>query len=222
MGRLAVRPKVDLAFKKIFTENENLLKDLLSATLDIDVADIDEMHLENPDMLPGQMENKFCRFDLKIKMKGRLIDVEMQLNNRGNFQNRALYYWSRLFSQALPARGQYSSLPETIVICFVDFDLFGCTHYHSKFLIKEEQRNEVLTDKFAIHFFELKKLPEKINKDNKLELWLKLLGAETYEELDEALKYVKRLNADEKVQQWIEMLEEAWIEEASAIGHAHE
>ena len=26
MGKLAVQPKIDLAFKKIFSENENLLK----------------------------------------------------------------------------------------------------------------------------------------------------------------------------------------------------
>ena len=62
MGRLAVRPKVDLAFKKIFTENEHLLKDLLAATLSLNVADIEEMHLENPDMLPGQVT---CGYEKK-------------------------------------------------------------------------------------------------------------------------------------------------------------
>jgi len=231
MTKLAVRPKIDLAFKKIFTENQDLLKALLSAVLNIPTSDIEQLTLENTEILPQDINNKFCRLDLKVKIKGRIIDVEMQLNNQGNFQNRALYYWSRLFSQSLENGKDYSLLPETIVISFIDFDLFGCSDYHSRFVLKEISRNEILTDKLSLYFFELTKIPLSIDKNKEIELWLKLIGAETYEELNElekaenqdiqtALEYVKKLNTDERFRRQIEIREQTLLEETSAINYA--
>jgi len=233
MGKLAVRPKIDLAFKKIFSENNQILKALISAALNISISDIQDMRLGNTEILPQDLNNKFCRLDLKVTMKGRIVDVEIQLNNHGNFQNRALFYWARLFSESLESGNNFKLLPETIVICFMNFDLFGCSGYHSQFVLKEAVRNEVLTDKLAIHFFELTKLPEKIDKSKKIELWLKLISAETEEELSElesseseeikeALAYVKRLNADELFKKQIEMRENALLEETSALSFAED
>ena len=233
MGKLAVRPKIDLAFKKIFSEpeNEKLLKALLSAVLNINLSDIKELKLENTEVLPHDLSNKFCRFDLKVNMKGRAVDVEIQLNNQGNFQNRALFYWAMLFSQSLGSGKDFNLLPDTIVISFIDFNLFDCSEYHSSFHIREDIRNEILTNKLAIHFFELTKIPKNINENKRIELWLKLIGAETEEELrelekyknkeiKEALDYVKKLNADENFKKQIEIREMALIEEISALNFA--
>ena len=228
MGKLAVPPKIDLAFKKIFSENENLLKSLLSAVLNIKVSDIKDLKLENVEILPQDLNNKFCRLDLKVTIKGRAIDVEIQLNNQGNFQNRALYYWARMFSQSLDSGENFNLLPETIVISFIDFNLFDCAEYHSSFHVTEDVRNEILTNKLVIHFFELPKIPKNINENRKIELWLKLIGAETDEELyeldksknkeiKEALEYVKKLNSDEEFKKRVEMRKLAIIEEKSAI-----
>ena len=233
MAKLAVRPKIDLAFKKIFSENKQILKALISAAINIPVSDIQDMKLGNTEILPQDINNKFCRLDLKVTMKGRVVDVEIQLNNHGNFQNRALFYWARLFSESLESGNDFKLLPETIVISFINFDLFGCSSYHSQFVLKETVRNEVLTDKLAIHFFELTKLPKEIDKNKKIELWLKLISAETEEELlelensendeiKEALDYVKKLNADEQFKRQIEMRENALLEETSALSFAEE
>ena len=168
---------------------------------------------------------------MKITMKERIIDVEIQLSNEGNFQNRALYYWSRLFSQSLESGENFNALPEAIVISFIDFNLFDCPQYHSSFHVSEDMRGEILTKKFAIHFFELPKIPKDINVNKKIELWLKLIGAETDEELyelekskdkeiKEALEYVKKLNSDEGLKRQVEMRRMALIEERSALNFA--
>ena len=231
MAKLAVRPKIDLAFKKIFSENEEILKSLLSAALNIPVSAIQELKVENTEIMPDYLENKFCRLDLKATMNGRIIDVEIQLNNLGNFQARALYYWSLLFSKSLKSGNDYDLLPQTIVISFIDFNLFGTSDYHSHFVLKENTRNEILTDKLAIYFFELKKIPKLLNENKKIELWLKLIGAETEEEIKElenmengdikiALDEVKRLNADEIFKKQIELREKTLLEETSALNFA--
>ena len=231
MGRLPVRPKIDLVFKKIFSENDNILKALISAAINIPIEDIEDMRLGNTEILPQDVVNKFCRLDLKVIMKGKIIDIEIQLSDQGSFQNRALYYWARLFSSSLNKGNDFKSLPEAIVISFVDFDLFGHSNYHSHFVLKETERNELLTDKLSIHFFELSKIPKEIDHNNRIEPWLKLIGAETYEELyeldkvdnseiKEALSYVKNLNSDDKFKERLDMYEDAVLNEISALNHA--
>ena len=231
MGRLAVRPKIDLAFKKIFSEDTQILKALISASLNISMDDIQDIRLGNTEILPQDISNKFCRLDLKVNIKGKIIGIEIQLSHQGNFQNRALFYWSRLFSESLISGDDFTLLPETIVISFINFNLFSHSSYHSHFALKEITRNEILTDRLAIHFFELDKLPKEIDKSKKIELWLKLIGAETYEDLSElensenieiykALEHVKRLNTDEIFKSRIEMRENALLEERLALNFA--
>jgi len=231
MAELVVKPKIDLAFKKIFSENENALKSLVSAALDIPVSSMKDLQIGNTEVLPDDLDNKFCRLDLKITVDGRLIDIEIQLNNRGSFQARALYYWSVLFSQSLKSGENYDLLPETVVISIIDFNLFGCSGYHSHFVIKENTRGDLLTDKLSLHFFELKKLPENINGEKQIELWLKLISAETEEEIHRlekiksddiktALDEVKRLNADKNFRDLIERRYIAMVEEKSALSFA--
>ena len=48
----------------------------------------------------------------------------------------------------------------------------------------ERDRHEILTDKCAIHFLELRKTRKNTDMDDGLIQWLRLIDAETKEELD--------------------------------------
>jgi predicted transposase/invertase (TIGR01784 family) len=91
--------------------------------------------------------------------------------------------WARDYSTALAAGKNYSDLPRTIIISIVAFKLFGCAEFHSEFQPLEVTRHTPLTDRMALHFFELPKLPPVITKDDELKLWLALFKAETEDEL---------------------------------------
>lgn len=115
----------------------------------------------------------------------------------------------------------------------VNFNLFDCPDYHSHFKIMEKNRHKVLSDHFAIHFFELKKIGKHPNKDKPLELWLQLINAETEEELQmleqtnvqeisQAILVLRELSADEKMRYMAEMREKALHDEATAIHAALE
>jgi predicted transposase/invertase (TIGR01784 family) len=125
----------------------------------------------------------------------------------------------------------YSKLRETICINIVNFNLFDCTEFHSHFKIIEKNRHEVLTDKFAIHFFELKKIGKNPDKNKPMELWLQLINAETEEELNmlentnvreinQAIVVLRELNADEKMRYISDMREKALHDEANALNSA--
>jgi len=66
----------------------------------------------------------------------------------------------------------------------LDFNLFEGNEFRSFFTAMEKSRHEVLTEKMKIYYYEMRKLPEKQNKPDKMEMWLRFLRAESQEELD--------------------------------------
>ena len=135
-------------------------------------------------MPPESLGDKFCRLDINMTVNGQRIDLEVQVNNEGDYPERTKYHWAREFSTALPVGKGYSMLPRTIIISIVNFKLFECVEFHSEFQPLEITRHSQLSDKMVFHFYELPKLPPDIKQDNMLLLWLSLFKAETEEELE--------------------------------------
>ena len=100
----------------------------------------------------------------------------------------------------------------------------ACRNYKLRF-------DEQLTDKFTAHYFELKKIGKNFDKNNKQELWLRLINAETEDELDmlqqtgvkqiqDAVVVLHKMSADEKTRELAEMREKALHIEATEKAHA--
>ena len=198
-----IKLKLDVIFKAMFgtQENEEVLANFLSKLLEIPRESIKKIIMDN---------------------------VELQVNNEPDFTERTLYYWSKIYSSELKSGEPYKKLRETICINIVNFNIFDCPEYHSHFKIMEKTRHEVLTNKFGIHFFELKKIGKNPDKNNPMQLWLQLVNAETEEELDmlentnvqeinQAIVVLRKLNADEKMRYLADMREMALHDEASAM-----
>jgi predicted transposase/invertase (TIGR01784 family) len=228
-----IKLKLDVIFKAMFgrQENENLLADFLSQMLEIPRESIHKIIMDNVELLPDNYADKFSRVDLKMQVDEKVVNVEMQICDESNFRERTLYYWSKIYSSELKSGEDYSKLRETICINIVNFNLFDCTEFHSHFKIIEKNRHEVLTDKFAIHFFELKKIGKNPDKNKPMELWLQLINAETEEELNmlentnvreinQAIVVLRELNADEKMRYISDMREKALHDEANALNSA--
>ncbi|MDR0920317.1 MAG: Rpn family recombination-promoting nuclease/putative transposase [Oscillospiraceae bacterium] len=230
MGRLVVRPKIDIAFKKIFTENLELLRLMLIDILKL--PKIDSIQLRPNEVTPANVDEKFCRLDVRVTVDGREIDIEIQLHNRDDFRARSLYYWALLYTH-LPVGDDYEKLPQTIVINFVDFTLFGETNdFHSCFVPMERNRHTLLTNKQEMHFFELKKIPniENANNDDVI-YWLNFISAETEEQITKienlpkqkyknAVKEVKKLNINDDFKKNVVAREIQHREEMSALNAA--
>ncbi len=183
MAELQYRFTNDTLFKMLFVKYPLLLKKLVAELLRIPYENIKQFEIRNPDMLPETWGEKFCRLDINMEVNGQKLDLEVQVEDEGNYENRSLYYWARAFSSALPAKGRYKDLPRTIVASIVAFKLFDCEEYYSEYMPLEITRHTLLTDKESIIFFELPKIPKEVTADNGLELWLSLFKAQTDEEL---------------------------------------
>ena len=196
MAKLKYTFQQDILFKMLFIRYQNLLKALVSVLLGISIESIEQFSVTNPEIPPESLGDKFCRLDINMTVNGQQVDLEVQVDNKGDFPERSLYYWARSYSSALKKGMTYSQLPRTIVISIVDFKMFDCEDFHSEIAALEATRHTSFTDKFCMHFFELPKIPKTVCKDDKLNLWLSLFNAKTEEEL----KQIEELEVPEMKQ----------------------
>ncbi|MBR0528723.1 MAG: Rpn family recombination-promoting nuclease/putative transposase [Ruminococcus sp.] len=232
MGRnnKIVKLKLDIIFKRVFGDarNERIIAAFISDLLEIPRESIKAVTIENVELPPEQIDQKFSRLDLKLNVDDRIVNVEMQVNNEPDFNERTLYYWSKMYCNELNEGEPYGALKQTICINIINFNQFDCADYHSHFKVMESERHEVLSNKFAIHFFELKKIKSSAKK-KPMEDWLNLINAETegdlmdiqnntkIPEVNDTIVILKRLSADEKVQQEAYYREKRLHDEATAL-----
>ena len=96
---------------------------------------------------------------------------------------------------------------------------------------KEKEREEVLTDKFAIHFFELKKVGKR-KRNKRMEDWLTLINAETegdlmalqqsttIPEIQKTIVILREMSADEQIREEARRREKGLHDEATALNFA--
>ena len=183
MAKLEYTFTNDTLFHILFVQYQNLLKRLVAKMLGIQLESIGEFVITNPDIPPEMIGEKYCRLDINMKVDGRRVDLEIQVNNEGDYPERSLYYWAREYSSALGTREEYSELPRTIVISIVAFKLFDCAEFCSEFQALEVTRHTPLTDRFCLKYYELPKLPKAVGAEDELKLWLTLFNAKTEEDL---------------------------------------
>jgi predicted transposase/invertase (TIGR01784 family) len=199
--------------------------------LKYNLESIEKFDISNPEMLPEALGEKFCRLDINMLVNGQRVDLEIQVNDEKDYPERSLYYWAREYSSALSEGKDYLELPRTIVISILGFNLFPCKEFHSEFRALEVKRHTELTDKMSLHYFELPKLPEVVNADDELKLWLSLFKANTEEELNkieklgvpimrQAINAYRHISATDEFKQLEKIRFEAKSNEAAALRNA--
>ncbi len=229
-----VKLKLDVIFKRVFgDENDtDIIAAFVSALLEIPQESIRNIFIRNTELTPDYFKLKFGRLDLKLEVDGKIVNIEMQVNAEPDFKDRTLFYWSKMFSGGLKDGDMYDSLKKTICINIINFNLFkDRKDYHSCYVPMEVKHHDILSDKAAIHFFELRKV-NKARQHKPVEDWLDLINAETVGDLmaiqeETKIPEVKKtivklitLSGDEKVREEAYYREKQLHDEASALGQA--
>lgn len=165
---------------------------------------------------------------MNIEVDGTLINIEIQFRRDPHYKDRALMNWAKLYGGELRSGDDYGDLKKSITINILNSSIFDCKDYHSHFVVMESNRREILSDKCAIHLFELKKIAKTPNKDNMMELWLQLINAETKEEFEmlqqtnvapiqRAIHIIYEMSEDEKIQEMARIREKALHDETTAL-----
>jgi len=234
MTKLKATFKTDILFKMLFVKYPDLLIRLVAHLLRISYENITEFIILNPEMTPDFIDKKYCRLDISMKVNGQHVNLEVQVENEKGYPERVLFYWAKNFSNLLPVSGKYHELPRTIVINILNFRLFkNNIDFYSEYQITEKTHHTILTNKFSLCFFELPKLPKKIDKEDLLLLWLSLFKADTDEELkridglgvpelSKAVSAFSRVTTSTEYQELERMRFKAECDEANALALAEE
>ena len=238
--RTLLNPQIDFVFKKIFgtEENKPILINFLNAVIK-PTTPIKDVEIKNNDIDKDFIEDKFSRLDVKATTSNKEhINIEIQVKNEYNMIQRTLYYWSKMYSEQIQNRDNYSKLERTVCINILNFKYLKNDKYHNAYRLKEITSNEELTDLQEIHFIELSKFNEIGNKEyvenvekmDALEKWLEFLvepESNTVRQLElsnEEIKLAKselyRLSMDSKEREQYNMREKAIYDRISALENA--
>ena len=155
-----LNPRVDLAFKKIFGTEEN--KDLLMSLINSIVAHEDrvvDIELLNPYNSRNFIRDKQSILDIKAKDSlGNYYDIEMQICNEGDYEERALLCWAKLYADQLKAGDPYNSLRRAIGIHVLNFtSVVDSPDYHNRFFITNQKTGLRFFKHLELHTIELNK-----------------------------------------------------------------
>ena len=238
--RTLLNPQIDFVFKKIFgtEKNKPILINFLNAVIK-PITPIKDVEIKNNDIDKDFIEDKFSRLDVKATTSNKEhINIEIQVKNEYNMIQRTLYYWSKMFSEQIQNRDNYSKLERTVCINILNFKYLKNDKYHNAYRLKELTSNEELTDLQEIHFIELPKFNEIGNKEyvenvekmDALEKWLEFLvepESNTVRQLElsnEEIKLAKselyRLSMDSNEREQYNMREKAIYDRISALENA--
>ena len=211
----------DYVFKRVFGKkgNENILKDLLEAILDIK---IEKVEVQNPEIPKEAIEDKLSVLDIKAELnKNTIVDIEMQVVDEKNIEERSVVYLSKNTSGQLQTGEQYINLKKSIVINLLNFNHYKRNSYHhvAKMKFDKSKENEyvemgykeeeeVATEKIEMHFIELPKFKKKNpGVENKIEQWLwTIIGEEGKiemarkgnKEVEKAIKVVDEMSMNKE------------------------
>ena len=176
--------KYDSAFKRVFGDRNdtNAVTRFVSDLLDIPMGSIKSLYHLPPEKNPEHRRAKAGYLDLLLDVDGQTVNIEIQLADKADFKNRTLFYWAKLYYDGVNSGDDYNTARKAICINIVDYNISKIEDYHSYIEAREHMTGELFSDRFQIHFFELRKL-DKYRKGKPVEEWLDLLNAKTDEEV---------------------------------------
>ena len=181
-----LNPRMDVVFKLLFAaeRNSGLLIALLNDVLRPKEAFV-SVEVINPEIEKYAHDDRGVVLDILVAhADGTRSNIEMQAQNRGSTEKRALYHWARMYRDGVRRGDDFDRLNRCRVIFFLSYTLFPQQlRLHSIFRPLEVRDGTLLSEDFEIHIIELTKLSGVIEAEEAgVRAWAQFLKANTDEE----------------------------------------
>ena len=217
--------KSDIVFKAFFSRKEN--KYFLKNFLEVILGE----NLEIKKVLHDV--RKYGILDLGVELaNGKFINVEIQLRNFNNIEERTTFYASKKITEQLGNGTNYSNLKPVIIIAILDYSFINLPDYFTETVrVSSNNRDYEINNNVKYYYIELSKFRNQ-NPDMSVPLnqWLAFLDMERSDLLDMAKKknkVIKKavesyevLTGDEEVKRLAEIKLMSDLEEHSALATA--
>ena len=202
-------PKVDYCFKELLAYPE-IRKGFVAAILNKDPEEIAETTLMPTILSKDTEDGKYGILDVRVRMKnGSQMDLEMQVAPFEFWNNRVIFYLSKMYAEQVKEGDKYKNLKPCIHVSILNFNLFHedqtCFREIAFCDLTTKQK---YTDLLEIYVLELKKLPPEQKGEPLIIKWMRFLAAESREDfekmagednyINEAYEVLQKLSADER------------------------
>lgn len=204
----------DYMFRSVLQRNTTVLKGLICSMLHLSPEDVSSVIITNPIQPGDDINAKEFILDINVLMNNNTaINLEMQMENQLNWQDRSLSYLCRSYDQLY--RGQeYTETKPAIHIGFLNFPPFkDCPEFYATYKLLNVKNHNLYSDKFILSVIDLTHIELATDEDkaNQIDYWARLFTATSWEEirmisnnntyLSEASQALYELNADEITRQ---------------------
>ena len=201
----------DFAFKKAF-HNKKALTGLLSALLDIPAKEIKKLEFPDTFLHGDYADDREGILDVRVHLNDRRrINIEIQVRPYPFWEERSLFYLSKMYTDGFSKGRSYEELEECIHISILGFDLLHADHFYSTIRLMDEKTHTVYSDKLGLRMLYLNQLECASKEESEQEVykWAKLISAKDWKvliEMAENNEYMKatveemeKINSDESL-----------------------
>ena len=225
--------KDDIMFKAFFSRagNEKFLKSFLNAILGKEIKIKKVIHDARLEQMAR--EEKYGILDLDVELEdGKIINIEMQMKNNNNMEERTTFYAGKKISEQLEIGYNYKQLKKVIIISILNYNFINLPEYVTKTIrVADKHREYEINNNVEYYYIELKKFREQ-NPDMKepINQWLAFIDMERGDLLEmaekenktikEAKEYYEVLTGDAELKRLAEIRLMSALEEQSALDTA--
>ena len=226
-------PTVDYCFKELLAYPE-VRKGFVAAVLNKDPDEIEETTLM-PTILSKDTENgKYGILDVRVRMKnGSQMDLEMQVAPFKFWDNRVIFYLSKMYTDQIREGHRYEDLKPCIHVSILNFNLFPKDQIcFREIAFCDLTTKQKYTDLMEIYVLELKKLPPEQKDEPLVVKWMRFLSAERREDfekmaeedtyINEAYEVLQKLSANERKRLEYEARQKAILDYNSQMSSSRE
>ena len=213
IGKIPYGLTNDYMFHAVLQKSTVALKGLIASVLHLNPESILDVTITNPIKIGEKIENKTFVLDIIVLLNNdQLINLEMQVANENNWQDRSLSYACRSFDQLYQGE-EYTEAKPVTHIGFLNFPPFPeAPEFNAIFKLLNVKNHHVYSDKFVFNVIDLThiELATEEDKAYQIDYWALLFTATTWEDLkmiaekniylENASQTMYELSSDEQVQ----------------------
>ena len=215
----------DYMFRAVLQTNNKVLRGLICSLLHLSEEEVISAEIINPIILGESVDNKEFRLDINVRLNNQMIlNLEMQVVDKLNWQNRSLIYLCRSFDQ-LQHGQEYDEIQPVIHIGFLDYTLFKeSPEFYATYKLINVKKHDVYSDNLVLSVVNLSRIDLATDEDKKYQIdyWARLFKATRWEEIhmlasentyiNEASNTIFRLSAEEDIRKQCQAREDYYRE----------
>ncbi len=185
-GKIEYGMTNDYMFHVVLQKNEKVLRGLICSVLHLKPETLQSVQITNPIEPGDNIDDKTFILDIHVILNNNThLNLEMQVTNEHNWEERSLSYLCRTFDQ-LYSGDDYITAKPAIHIGFLNFSPFpDYPEFYAHFKLMNEKTHMVYSDKFLLNVVDLTQieLATEEDKEYQIDYWAKLFVAKTWEEM---------------------------------------